>query len=121
MFIPSVIRDRVRDEIERELAALVPRIVEALHPDRVILFGSAARGRAGEMSDIDLCVIADTDLKFHDRMGLVLGLYQGQRELQVLVYTPEEWRRMLAEGRDFIRTIRDEGRVLYQSEAKPSS
>jgi predicted nucleotidyltransferase len=114
--VPSVIRDRVRDEIERELAALVPRIVAALRPQRIILFGSAARGRAGEMSDIDLCVVANTDLKFHDRMGLVLDLYQGERELQVLVYTPEEWRRMLAQGRDLIRTIATEGRVLYESE-----
>jgi predicted nucleotidyltransferase len=113
VFIPSIIRDRVRDEIERELGALVPQIVAALHPQQVLLFGSAARGRAGEMSDIDLCVIADTNLKFHDRMGLVLDLYQGDRELQVLVYTPEEWQRMLAEGRDFIRTIACEGRVLH--------
>jgi len=65
------------------------------------------------MSDIDLCVIAPTDLKFHDRMGVVLDLYHGDRELQVLVYTPEEWQRMLAQGRDFIRTIASEGRVLY--------
>ncbi len=113
MFIPSIVRDRVRDEIEREPAALVPQIVATLHPRQIILFGSAARGRAGEMSDVDLCVIADTDLKFHDRMGVVLDLYQGERELQVLVYTPEEWQRMLAEGRDFIRTIATEGRVLY--------
>jgi len=91
MPIPTVIYDRVRDEIERELAALVPRIVATLQPRQVILFGSAARGRAGEMSDMDLCVIAETDLKFHDRMGLVQDLYQGARELQVLVYTPEEW------------------------------
>ena len=113
MFIPSIVRDRVRDKIERDLAALVPQIVATLHPRQIILFGSAARGRAGEMSDIDLCVIADTDLKFHDRMGLVQDLYQGERELQVLVYTPEEWERMLTEGRDFIRTIATEGRVLY--------
>jgi len=113
VFIPSVIRDRVRDEIERELAVLVPQIVAALHPRQIILFGSAARGRAGEMSDLDLCVIANTDLKFHDRMGLVQDLYHGDRELQVLVYTPEEWQRMLEEGRDFIRTIAAEGRVLY--------
>lgn len=115
MPIPRVIFDRVRGEIERELADLVPRIVEELHPQKIILFGSAARGEAGEMSDIDLCVIADTDLRFFDRMSAVQKLWQGNRELQVFVYTPDEWRRMREEGRDFIRTIVEEGRVLYEA------
>jgi predicted nucleotidyltransferase len=116
MSVPSVIRDRVRDEIERDLAELVPRIVETLNPRKIILFGSASRGRAGEMSDIDLCIVADTELKFFDRAIKVQHLYQGKRELQVLVYTQEEWQQMLDEERDFIRTIAEEGRVLYERE-----
>jgi predicted nucleotidyltransferase len=113
--IPRVIFDRVRGEIERELADLVPRIVEELRPQKIILFGSAARGEAGEMSDIDLCVIADTDLPFFDRVSAVHKLWQGNRVLQVFVYTPGEWRRMREEGRGFIRTIVEEGRVLYEA------
>ncbi len=115
MPIPRIIFDRVRDEIERELADWVPRIVAEMKPERIILFGSAARGEAGEDSDIDLCVVADTELKFFDRMGKVIDLYPGRRRVEVLVYTPAEWRRMLEEGRDFIRTIVDEGRVLYEA------
>ncbi len=115
MPIPRIIFDRVRDEIERELADWVPRIVAEMNPRKVILFGSAARGDAGEDSDIDLCVVAETELKFFDRMSKVIGLYPGGRRVEVFVYTPEEWRRMLEEGRDFIRTIVDEGRVLYEA------
>jgi len=112
--IPRVVFDRVRDEIERELAELVPRIVEALDPDRVILFGSASRAEAGEMSDIDLCVVARTQLGFFDRMVAVQRLYRGERVLQALVYTPAEWKRMLDDGRGFARTVMAEGRVLYE-------
>jgi predicted nucleotidyltransferase len=120
MPIPRVIFDRVRDEIDRELADWVPRIVAEMHPERVILFGSAARGEAGEDSDVDLCIVAETDLKFIDRMRTPIGLYSGARRVEVFVYTPEEWRRMREEGRDFIRTIATEGRVLHESgEAKP--
>ena len=36
---------------------LVRRIVEAVHPRRVILFGSAARGEMGPNSDLDVLVI----------------------------------------------------------------
>ncbi|MFB3882022.1 MAG: nucleotidyltransferase family protein [Armatimonadota bacterium] len=68
MPIPRVIFDRVRDQVDLELAELVPRIVEVVRPRQIILFGSASRGDAGEMSDIDLCIIADTQLGFFDRI-----------------------------------------------------
>ena len=115
MPIPRVIFDRVRDEIERELADWVPRIATELQPAKIILFGSAARGEAGEDSDIDLCVIADTELGFFARMTKVISLYGGRRRVEVLVYTPAEWQRMLNEGRDFASTIASEGRILYEA------
>jgi predicted nucleotidyltransferase len=117
MPIPSTIRDRVRREIRQELSDWVPRIVAEMRPERVILFGSAARGEASEASDIDLTVIAETELSFFDRIGRVLRLYRGDREINVLVYTPDEWQQMLAEGRRFIKRIADEGRVLYERDA----
>jgi predicted nucleotidyltransferase len=40
---------------------LLDRIVAHFHPQRVILFGSAARGEAGSESDIDLLVVVDDD------------------------------------------------------------
>jgi predicted nucleotidyltransferase len=42
---------------KKVLAKIVERVVEAAHPDKVILFGSAARGEMGPNSDIDLLVI----------------------------------------------------------------
>jgi predicted nucleotidyltransferase len=39
------------------LDELVRRIVEAVHPLRIILFGSAARGEMGRHSDIDVMVV----------------------------------------------------------------
>jgi predicted nucleotidyltransferase len=36
---------------------LVERVVQAVHPRRILLFGSAATGRMGEHSDLDLLVI----------------------------------------------------------------
>ena len=45
---------RVSDE---QASELVRRIVEAVNPLRIVLFGSAARGEAGRHSDIDVLVI----------------------------------------------------------------
>jgi predicted nucleotidyltransferase len=42
---------------ETILAEVVRRVVEAAQPDKVVLFGSAARGQMGPNSDIDLLVI----------------------------------------------------------------
>jgi predicted nucleotidyltransferase len=44
-------------EISQALDEVVRRIVAVARPDRIILFGSAARGEAGPDSDIDLLVI----------------------------------------------------------------
>ena len=115
MPIPRVIRDRVRAEIDQELTVWVGRIVSEMRPERVILFGSAARGEAGEDSDIDVVVIAQSEASFFDRIGQALDLYQGRREVQALVYTPAEWGKMLAEGRSFALTVSREGRVLYDT------
>ncbi len=40
---------------------LLDGIVAHFHPQRVILFGSAARGEAGRESDLDLLVVVDDD------------------------------------------------------------
>ena len=42
---------------QRLLNELVHRIVDAVHPLRIILFGSAARGEMGPNSDLDTLVI----------------------------------------------------------------
>ena len=114
MPIPSIIRDRVRREIERELEDWVGRIVAEMRPDKVILFGSAARGEAGEASDIDLVVIAEAEGDFFSRIGRAMDLYRGSREINALVYTPGEWQGMLAKKRPFAMTVLEGGRVLFE-------
>jgi len=41
----------------KKVDELVRRIVEVAHPLRVILFGSAARGKMGPHSDLDILVV----------------------------------------------------------------
>jgi excisionase family DNA binding protein len=43
------------------VAEIVRRLVAAYHPERVYLFGSAARGEAGPSSDFDVLVIVPDD------------------------------------------------------------
>jgi predicted nucleotidyltransferase len=46
---------------ERALAEVVRRLVAAYQPERIYLFGSAARGEAGVNGDYDLLVIVPDD------------------------------------------------------------
>jgi predicted nucleotidyltransferase len=51
-------RHRKNGRVDQQvLAEIVERVVEAAQPDKIILFGSAARGEMGRNSDIDLLVI----------------------------------------------------------------
>ncbi len=46
---------------DQAIAEITRRLVEHYHPDRIYLFGSAARGEAGPDSDLDFCVVVPDD------------------------------------------------------------
>ncbi|MCX2728003.1 nucleotidyltransferase domain-containing protein [Thermomicrobium sp. 4228-Ro] len=111
---------RIADEtVEAWLAAAVERLVRELDPERILLFGSHARGTAGRRSDLDLIVVWDTQLEPLERIGRVLALLaDAPRSVDVLVYTPAEF----AERADlpFLRGVLREARVLYERGEAPA-
>ena len=109
-------------ELESYLCAVTAALVRDLEPDRIVLFGSFARGDQNRASDLDLVIIATTPLPLCERIGRALeSAYGASRRLpvEVLVYTPAEWRRMEAAGNSFVAQVTREGRVLYDRESQP--
>ena len=98
--------------------ARIRRIVESLRaydPERVIIFGSVARGQADAFSDLDIVVIKETDERFVGRIltvGDYLPLDCGS--IDVLVYTPSEFERMLEAGNPFIAEVVADGVTVYE-------
>lgn len=86
----------------------------AFDADKGILFGSAARGDADRFSDIDLIVIKRTDRRFLDRLADVIEAIRPDFALDVLVYTPEEFERMLEEENPLVTRAVEEGKVIYE-------
>ena len=82
-------------------------------PERLILFGSRARGDADEYSDYDLILIKQTDRPFLDRLrDMVPYLIEFERPADILVYTPEEFARMGEIGLGWV--VQKEGVILYE-------
>jgi predicted nucleotidyltransferase len=83
----------------------------------VLLFGSVARGEIREWTDLDLVVVADTDLPFYERTRRILNSVQPKVGMDVIVYTPVEWDE-LKHTRSFVKQeIIHKGRVVYERES----
>lgn len=74
---------------------IVSRIVEAADPDRIILFGSAARGELGPDSDIDLLVIK-SGIEQRGRLEeeIHMNLFGVGAPVDVVVLTPDDVERL---------------------------
>ena len=99
------------------LDEIVRRIVEAIHPDKIILFGSRARGDAHRGSDIDLLVIAGSSEPRHRRSSPLYGVLSDILvPMDILVYTPDEVKAWSGVRQAFVSTAIREGKVLYENQ-----
>lgn len=93
---------------------LVERIVEAAAPERIILFGSAAKGPMGPHSDIDVLVVKAGDYRRIDVLHAIRRALRGfSHAVDLVVATPEELERY---GDCFALVYYPalrEGRVIY--------
>jgi len=91
----------------------IVRVLKHYEPERIVLFGSRARGEADEHSDYDLIVIKRTDRPFLERLrDMVPYLVRLARPVDILVYTPEEFDRMGETGLGWV--VKREGVTLYE-------
>ena len=108
----------MQENIEAKIQEMVRRIVEAVHPDKIILFGSHARGEAGPDSDVDLLIIAPSEEPAYKR---ALPAYLAVRGLGVpkdLVWrTSEEVREWTDVRLHLISRALREGKILYEKAA----
>jgi predicted nucleotidyltransferase len=101
-------------DVEKEIESIARQIIEKYQPEKIILFGSAARKDSGEINDLDFLVIKrDVPLHGIDRMRELDRVVDRNIAADMLVYRPDEIQERLRLGDPFIKMILKEGRVLY--------
>ncbi len=105
--------DRVAraERLRRELGEILGRIVDS-ETERVILFGSTARGDVRTTSDLDLLVVRQDARDPTVRISDMYRRAQPRVALDLLVYTPKELVSATASS-SFLRTAPRDGQVVY--------
>lgn len=99
----------------KTLERIVETIVELLQPERVILFGSHARGEQVADSDLDLAVVADVTEPRQQCLARVRrALPNLQVGLDLVLFTPQEWAYFGQVRSSFQAHIRETGAVQYE-------
>ena len=107
------VRSRVREDTIARLRAFL-----ADHPppdgtERVILFGSLARGDFDGASDADLLVVGG-DGTLHTGVWDAAG-----RDCDIIPWTREAWAKARAQGHPFVATVLREGVELWRAPGAP--
>lgn len=114
---PSHRRNRKANAKHIEL--LCREIASKFHPDKIILFGSRAYGKARPESDIDLLVVMPFEGSPFRQAAVVLDHIVrtvGVIPLDLLVRTPQQVQERIQMGDSFMREILEHGQILYEAD-----
>jgi predicted nucleotidyltransferase len=101
-------------EIEKQIESIKEQLLEKYKPEKIIIFGSYARGEFNEDSDLDFLIIKkDTPYQGRDRARELRRLIKKNIACDFLVYRPEEFEERLKLGDPFIKSILEEGIIIY--------
>ncbi len=95
------------------LDEIVRRIVEVAQPERIILFGSAARGEMGPNSDVDLLVVKENAHRRRTTKDIYMNLIGVGQAVDVVVVTPQDIERYKDSHALVIKPALREGKVIY--------
>ena len=102
---------KVLDEVLR-------RIIEVAQPEKVILFGSAARGDEDSHSDLDVLVITSHPVhRGHLTEEIYMNLFGVGQAVDVIVATSEDIEKYKDSPYMVFQPALNEGRVLYERQS----
>ena len=108
----------MKDQKQKDLKQIIS-IIKKINPTKIYLFGSRAAGAFDDESDIDLLIVAPSNERpLERRLKLRRMLLEFDRRigLDLLVYTPDEFKVLEKEPSSFISLAIRQGIKVYDSE-----
>jgi len=105
---PSTINPEILNDI-------IQHIVEIAQPQKIILFGSAARGEMNRHSDVDLLVVKECADTRELTRQIHRNLYGVGAAVDVIVVTPQAVEHYKDSHALVIKPALQEGRVVYET------
>jgi predicted nucleotidyltransferase len=99
------------------LDTIIERIVEVADPERIILFGSAARDEMGPHSDFDLLVVKSDVHRRKLAQRIYRNLIGVGQPVDIVVVTPEDLERYADSHALVISPALEEGTEVYSAQA----
>lgn len=99
---------------DKKLEEIIKRILQVIIPDKIILFGSRARGEAKEDSDYDLLIIKSG---IENRRKLTKNIYLNLNlpiSVDIIVQTPEGIEENKKRFYSVIKEAINEGKIVYE-------
>lgn len=100
---------------QKTLNEIIRRVVEVAAPERIILFGSAARGEMDRHSDVDLLVVKDAPDLRQLTARVYRNLYGVNAAVDIVMVTPHDVERYKDSHALVIKPALQEGTVMYES------
>ncbi|HEX3047140.1 MAG TPA: nucleotidyltransferase domain-containing protein [Bacillota bacterium] len=96
----------------QEIESIKNQIIKKYSPSKIILFGSQAKGTATNKSDIDLCIVKNTENKRELAVDMYLNIESG-KPFDLILYTESEWKECVVDSTSFAHLIYQKGMELY--------
>lgn len=100
---------------DAEIKRITKEIIGKYHPSDIILFGSCAKGTIKSGSDIDICVIMETEDRRQAVRDMLFDLVD-DFDVDIVVYTPAEWMKYKDDMAAFAGVINRTGRSLMKKQ-----
>ena len=108
----GVVFNKATEKFNKEVDYISRQIIKKYAPEVIILFGSVAKGIFKANSDIDLCIIKNTN----DKRKLLADMYvciDCRIPFDLVLYTTDEWNKFVNDKNSFAYTINNTGVKIY--------
>lgn len=111
--VPTI--DKRKRIPQKAIDHVVEQIVERFKPQKIILFGSYARGNPRPESDVDILVVMDTPRKDVQQAIQICQQIEYRFGLDLIVHTPRYLEERIKMGDWFLQDVIKEGKILYEA------